>query len=915
MYVQTKKELLDYIECCTRNFQADQMHVFSANYISREKNISRNLVSQYLNEFVKEGIMIKVNSRPVYFIHRKALERLYDVNLNKVVFYSVNELLELLMQSEYCQKDFGKAIGSRLSLNYCVEQCKAAVKYPPSGLPILIVGSTGTGKSYFARLTFEYAVNSGLIDKKNQFYVINCSEYKNNPEKLGKILFGEIGQEGDETTGLLELANESVLFFDEVHNLTPDCQEKLFVYMDTGKFQKEGEKNRWYISSTRLIFATTENPEGALLNTLLRRIPFVMHLPDLRARSLDEKEELLLYFLKKEAKRIGREIYFSHQMLNLLLNYSYKGNVGEMENIIRTSCAAAYLNSRDKEILQMKSYHLPGTLLMEMKTTLEKEEELESMICLSEYQQDASMNRMTALFDGLLDIFLQYSKEEISFEEFAESGMSLIHNYYDYIVFERYYTDVKIRAIHNVLIAVFEEISDKYSVVIPANCSFVLSRSIFTISQFYSSLELWEKERLEELKNCLTVLKNRLPKEGIVTTEVSKAVKKNLDLQMNRISEIFLTLNIWFYNKGVELNDTLGIIISHGYSTASSIADTANKVLHANVFDAIDMPLDIQMPEIALKLKKYVLSHPGYKSILLLVDMGSLEELGTKMEEIPNIKIGIINHISTELALEVGSRILQNQPMEEYLEDVCDKNRSSCKLISTQKKVPAVLFTSEMGMEAAERIKELFRHSLLEKKNIELMLYSYHDLLKKSEVSRIFDRYQIICIIGTLNPKMENIPFISLDMLVTNKGTDCLEQIFSLFLTEEEIIFLRDKILENFSLQNVVENLTILNADTLLDYVIHAVKRMQNLLGRNFTNKTSVGLYVHICCLVERLVTKAEIETRPDTEAFIQGEKDFVRCVNNAFREIQKHYRIQLPDSEIMFLYEYVKYDDQEEEF
>ena len=81
MYVQTKKELLDYIECCTRNFQADQMHVFSANYISREKNISRNLVSQYLNEFFKEGIMIKVNSRTEYFIHRKALERLYEENL------------------------------------------------------------------------------------------------------------------------------------------------------------------------------------------------------------------------------------------------------------------------------------------------------------------------------------------------------------------------------------------------------------------------------------------------------------------------------------------------------------------------------------------------------------------------------------------------------------------------------------------------------------------------------------------------------------------------------------------------------------------------------------------------------------------------------------------------------------------
>lgn len=54
MYVQTKKELLDYIEQCTMDFQTEALHRYSANYISREKNISRNLVSQYLNELVKE---------------------------------------------------------------------------------------------------------------------------------------------------------------------------------------------------------------------------------------------------------------------------------------------------------------------------------------------------------------------------------------------------------------------------------------------------------------------------------------------------------------------------------------------------------------------------------------------------------------------------------------------------------------------------------------------------------------------------------------------------------------------------------------------------------------------------------------------------------------------------------------------
>lgn len=81
-----------------------------------------------MNELVKEGILIKINSRPVYFMHRKSLERLYDVKVTKSLFYSIDELMEMLLRSDYCQKDFGKAIGNQLSLSYSVEQCKAGCK-------------------------------------------------------------------------------------------------------------------------------------------------------------------------------------------------------------------------------------------------------------------------------------------------------------------------------------------------------------------------------------------------------------------------------------------------------------------------------------------------------------------------------------------------------------------------------------------------------------------------------------------------------------------------------------------------------------------------------------------------------------------------------------------------------------------
>lgn len=126
------------------------------------------------------------------------------------------------------------------------------------------------------------------------------------------------------------------------------------------------------------------------------------------------------------------------------------------------------------------SYHLPATLLSDIKASVEVEDGKEPLIYLADFQRDVSMDRMTSLFDDLLNTFLKYAENEISFEKFLEAGMEHIYAYYDYIVFERCYSDVKVKAIIKVLSSVFEEITDKYAVVIPANCGFVLSRSIYT---------------------------------------------------------------------------------------------------------------------------------------------------------------------------------------------------------------------------------------------------------------------------------------------------------------------------------------------------------------------------------------------------------------------------------------------------
>ena len=127
----TKDEVLEYVAQATQRLDGKDMARYTAQDIGYQLSISRNLASQYLNELAAQGLVVKVVTRPVYFIHRRTAERKYGCKLPQESFKSVEELVDTLEGRAEEKPDFGKAVGSEASLNYCIEQCKAAMQYPP----------------------------------------------------------------------------------------------------------------------------------------------------------------------------------------------------------------------------------------------------------------------------------------------------------------------------------------------------------------------------------------------------------------------------------------------------------------------------------------------------------------------------------------------------------------------------------------------------------------------------------------------------------------------------------------------------------------------------------------------------------------------------------------------------------------
>ena len=856
----TRHQVLEYLEQITENTDFQSAEKYSAASIAGRLNISRTAASQYLNEAAAAGILVKVNTRPVYFFDRRALERKAygSIPVQAGMGFQGNySSLDELEQEVLRAKDdsvFSRMIGSKGSLSYNVEQCKAAITYPKAGLPILLLGETGTGKSYLARMMYEYARQKDIIGPEGQYVSVNCAEYANNAELFLTNLFGYrkgayTGADKDRK-GLIAMSDGGVLFLDEVHCLSSQCQEKLFHFMDKGQYHMVGDNERWYTARTRIVMATTENPEMALLKTLTRRIPLVTRLAALEDRPQQEKKEILYSLLCQEEQRIERQIRIVGGAYHRILEYLFSGNVGEMVNCVRTCSANAYLDSQRHGEEQMTIYmhHLPDYVLKNYVGQSEETEE-KSVLTMEELRKELQVQKKIYLFNrDLLRQIRRILREQEDIADLVNISRNRFSQYMDEISFDTNRED--------------SPKDNLYMEIVKQVCQQVGKRRGITFSN-------------QDILNAVGIL------------------------------DLFIAISTFAVQS--ESRQTIGIVLAHGYSTASSMAATANDLLGNHIFDGVDMPVNVSSEEIARKIAVYIRQLHGVKDIILMVDFGSLLDIYTKIDGIHDINLGMIGDTSLKLMVMIGEYIRDGMPISKILEAVEDyKFRPECHYIENRKKTMAILSVCATGMGMAERIADLLAQSLPVTTELKMIPYNYGSLSDAGRQSPVFEKYNVLFIIGTSDPGVEGVPYISLDNMIQQHNSDEINGLFSKVLSREELRQFNDNLVKNFSLTNLVGHLTILNPQKVIEFAEKIIRLLQIRTGVPFKNKTKVGLYIHICCMIERLIVDKVCVSYEDVERFEEDKKEFIGIVRECFQEAEKYYGLAIPVSEIAYLYEYI---------
>jgi len=212
---------------------------------------------------------------------------------------------------------------------------KMILKVAKSNSTVLIRGESGTGKELIAR-----SIHNNSLRTDQIFQAVNCAAINEN--LLESELFGH--EKGsftgavNEKKGLFEIADGGTLFLDEIGELDISLQAKILRALQERQIRRVGAVRDINVD-VRVVAATNRDllkmtQEGSFREDLYYRLNVLsIEIPPLRERRSDVAL-LMDYFIKKHTRNTNRKITLSGEAKRLMEDYSYPGNVRQLESAI-----------------------------------------------------------------------------------------------------------------------------------------------------------------------------------------------------------------------------------------------------------------------------------------------------------------------------------------------------------------------------------------------------------------------------------------------------------------------------------------------------------------------------------------------------------------------------------------------------
>lgn len=342
----------------------------------KKKNIPFLYLSANSNQDTLEAAK---KTGPYGFLVKPYREKDVLVMLEIAVYQHTNGREALLkkqriMNRPQMEGDFHGILGSSPALKQMTEQLQIVA---PTDTSVLILGESGTGKERVTEVIHQLSNrNRGPLVK------VDCTTLP--PTLIESVLFGH--EKGaftgatERRTGKFEQAHGGTLFLDEIGEMPVDMQSKLLRAIQQKEIERLGGASAIKVD-VRVIAATNRNLELEVsekrfrMDLYYRLNVFPLWMPPLRQREGDINL-LAIHFVGTFCRKLGKPVKtISAAAMQLLVSYSWPGNIRELEHVIERTV----LLSREDVITEFplpgQTTSLPSTITNTVKTMAENERE------------------------------------------------------------------------------------------------------------------------------------------------------------------------------------------------------------------------------------------------------------------------------------------------------------------------------------------------------------------------------------------------------------------------------------------------------------------------------------------------------------------------------------------------------------
>lgn len=875
--MKLNKKLLYYYLQEHSNPQNGDFKGFTTQELATTLNLQRTNLSALLNELVKENKVVKINGRPVYY----RLCNQYDEDNSELNF-------------------FNRLIGYKTSLKNAIQLARAAILYPQKPLSTLITGESGVGKGYFASLMYEYAKSQKIIGANAPYIKFNCSYYSNQEAELINHLFG---RDEMDMESAVNNARYGVLFINHIECLSALAKHQLVDLIE----------NQSAFKKIIIICATTQGKTVSddMLNA---KFPVTIHVPSLSERKLEERFQLVSRFFTDEAMKMKKEIKINSELLRCFLLYSCEGNLKQLKNDIQIGCANAYVRifNDSNDMLYVYVYDCPSYVRKGFLFYKEYREEIEALIPQN-FSYVFTVDSLKATKDSNHESETMYDVIEKKISELRERGIEE--------------GDVATIVTADIENEIYKYTQDIESTVNKESLSKIVDKDIIELVDHLMKTasvrfnRVYPSSTFSSLCIHISNMIHRTNSNHMLNDKIVEVVKENKEIYSLcakfvisleekyhitiPIDEVILITMFLCHDAEIikKQKHPVLLIAMHG-TVASSIVNVISSLIKADSAYAFDLLLDNDVAESYEQLKLYCKKIDKGEGILMLYDMGSIKKMADSIVAETGLNIKTIELPSTLIALDCVFKLSETNHLNEAYQSIISTTKSNGMLnnsYSRDKTLNKVIVTLCMtGKGTAMQMKQYIKEnvSLDENMSVVAMAVSDRKLLMEN-INHILETCTVQCVIGTYDPKLYGLPFISIASLF-DTSPEKLPMLLSLEHKEiGDVDF--DKMYEYLD-----EQLHNINVNKLKRYLRPAVIKIKRLVDDHSID-LEVGLFVHIACSIGRMVNHEPMPMNVKKNQILSSNKRLYYEIKEILAPIEKVMEITFNDDEIAIIIEIIK--------